>query len=433
MKKIKSWGRLSNNNHLIFNIKNITNIQCEIKNNLPGIMHGLGRSYGDVALNSGGCLWMGNQLNHFISFDKDLGVLYCEAGSSLQDIHRTLVPQGWMLPVTPGTQVITVGGAIANDVHGKNHHVLGSFGDHVLEFTLLKTTGEIFQCSRTNHSELFFATIGGIGLTGIILTAKIQLRAVQGPWLEAETVPYYDLSEFFELADSSEKKWEHTVSWIDCMNGKQARGLFMRANLCDAKESIQESVIKDKIFPIAPPISLVNHLSLPLFNFAYFHKNRLSHHHKIVHYEPFFYPLDAIHEWNKMYGPKGFYQYQSVIPRHLGFDATQEMLKVIKKSGEGSFLAVLKTFGDRESGGLLSFPQPGVTLALDFPNRGLKTEKLFNALDAIVREAQGRLYLAKDARMPRSLFEAGYPKFNEFLKYKDPNISSDMSRRLLGV
>ena len=288
MKKIKSWGRLSNNNHLIFNIKNITNIQCEIKNNLPGIMHGLGRSYGDVALNSGGCLWMGNQLNHFISFDKDLGVLYCEAGSSLQDIHRTLVPQGWMLPVTPGTQVITVGGAIANDVHGKNHHVLGSFGDHVLEFTLLKTTGEIFQCSRTNHSELFFATIGGIGLTGIILTAKIQLRAVQGSWLEAETVPYYDLNEFFELADSSEKKWEHTVSWIDCMNGKQARGLFMRANLCDAKESIQESVIKDKIFPIAPPISLVNHLSLPLFNFAYFHKNRLSHHHKIVHYEPFF-------------------------------------------------------------------------------------------------------------------------------------------------
>ena len=432
MKKIQAWGKLSNQNHLIINLNNLNNISDEIKNNLPGLMHGLGRSYGDVALNGGGYLWMGKQLNHFISFDNDLGILCCEAGASLQDIHRTLVPQGWMLPVTPGTQVITVGGAIANDVHGKNHHVLGSFGDHVLEFTLLKTTGEIFQCSRTSHPDLFFATIGGIGLTGIILKASIQLRKVTGPWLEAETIPYYNLKEFFEFADHSEQDWEHTVSWIDCMNGQQPRGLFMRANLCEHSLD-QEPIIKDKTFPISPPISLVNSLSLPLFNFSYFHKNRMSRGRKIVHYEPFFYPLDAVHEWNKMYGPKGFYQYQSVVPRNVGQDATQEMLKAIKKSGEGSFLAVLKTFGDRESGGLLSFPQPGVTLALDFPNREAKTEKLLNVLDAIVKEAKGRLYLAKDARMPRSLFEAGYPQFNEFLKYKDPNISSEMSRRLLGV
>lgn len=432
MEKIQSWGRISKNEHNIIHVNSINQVLNSLQNKTFGIMRGLGRSYGDVALNSHGNLWIGSSLNHFISFDLNTGILHCEAGASLQDIHRTLIPQGWMLPVTPGTQVITVGGAIANDVHGKNHHAFGSFGDHVLEFTLVRTSGEMIICSRLHHSELFFATLGGIGLTGIIITAKIQLRAVKGPWLETETLPYYNLDEFFTLSDSSEQEWEHTVSWIDCMNGSNARGLFMRANLIDSN-SKQEPTIQDKTFPFTPPVSLVNALSLPLFNFAYFHTNRLTAAKRIVHYEPFFYPLDALHEWNKMYGPRGFYQYQSVVPRNVGQDATQEMLKAIKKSGEGSFLAVLKTFGNRESGGLLSFPQPGVTLALDFPNRGNKTEQLFNVLDAIVKEAKGRLYLAKDARMPRSLFEAGYPKFNEFLKYRDPGMSSDMSRRLLGV
>ncbi|OTG80428.1 FAD-binding oxidoreductase [Acinetobacter sp. ANC 4558] len=432
MQIIQAWGRLSKNKQNIIYLKEYTDILRKFENNKLGIMRGLGRSYGDVALNHLGNLWLGQGLNHLISFDVNTGILNCEAGTSLQDIHRTLIPQGWMLAVTPGTQMITVGGAIANDVHGKNHHAFGTFGDHVLEITLLRTTGEIFICSRQKHSELFFATIGGIGLTGVILSAKIQLRTIKGPWLESETIPYYNLNEFFELADGSEQDWEHTVSWVDCMNGANARGLFMRANLSD--ESYQSApVIKDKTFPLSPPISMVNSVSLPLFNFAYFHKNRLQKGKKIVHYEPFFYPLDAIHEWNKMYGPKGFYQYQSVVPRNVGSDATKEMLKAIKKSGEGSFLAVLKTFGERTSGGLLSFPEPGVTLALDFPNRGKRTEKLFEVLDAIVKEAHGKLYLAKDARMPKTLFEKGYPLFNEFLKYKDPGISSEMSRRLLGV
>lgn len=432
MEIIQAWGRLSKNEHNIIPINNVNNMLFKLQKKTFGITHGLGRSYGDVALNSFGNLWVTCSLNHLIHFDLNSGILHCESGASLQDIHRTLVPQGWMLPVTPGTQVITVGGAIANDVHGKNHHVFGSFGDHVLEITLLRTTGEVLTCSRSNHAELFFATLGGIGLTGMIIDAKIQLRSVKGPWLESETIPYYNLDEFFELADSSEQDWEHTVSWIDCMNGANARGLFMRANLTEV-EHLEEPKIKDKTFPISPPMSLVNGLSLPIFNFAYFHKNSLKKGKQIIHYEPFFYPLDAVHEWNKMYGPKGFYQYQSVVPRDVGKDATAEMLKAIKKSGEGSFLAVLKTFGNRESGGLLSFPQPGVTLALDFPNRGDKTKKLFDTLDAIIREAQGRLYLAKDARMPRSLFEVGYPRFNEFLKYRDPGMSSEMSRRLLGV
>lgn len=431
MTKIQAWGRLSNTEHQVIPLMTPSQAAKQLQHSThPGITHGMGRSYGDAALNGNGTLWLTTALNHLISFDLNTGILHCEAGTTLQDIHRTLIPQGWMLAVTPGTQMITVGGAIGNDVHGKNHHAYGSFGDHVLYIKLLRTDGEIIECSKIERADWFYATLGGIGLTGIILEAKIQLRPVKGPWIHSETIPYYNLDEFFTLSDSSEADWEHTVSWIDCMNGANAKGLFMCGNLADLQNQ-PEPRIKDKTFPITPPISLVNKLSLPVFNFAYFHANALKKQPQTVHYEPFFYPLDTIHEWNKMYGPKGFYQYQSVVPREVGKEATQEMLNAIKKSGEGSFLAVLKTFGDRESGGLLSFPKPGVTLALDFPNRSEKTLKLLNELDHIVQQAQGRLYLAKDARMPRSLFETGYPRFNEFLKYWDPGISSEMSRRLL--
>ncbi|EXB47888.1 FAD-binding oxidoreductase [Acinetobacter sp. 1000160] len=433
MKTIQAWGRLSNTEHQVIPLITPVHAFKQIRQEtFPGIAHGMGRSYGDVALNGNGVLWLTTAMNHLISFDLQTGILHCEAGATLQDIQRTLIPQGWMLPVTPGTQMITVGGAIANDVHGKNHHAFGSFGDHVLYIKLLRTDGEIIECSKTERAEWFYATVAGIGLTGIILEVKIQLRPVQSSWIDAETIPYHNLDEFFALSDSSEPDWEYTVSWIDCMNGANAKGLFSRGNLAGASTQV-EPAINDKTFPITPPVSLVNKLSLPVFNFAYFHGNSLKSQQQKVHYEPFFYPLDAMHEWNKMYGPKGFYQYQSVVPKEIGKEVTQEMLNAIKKSGEGSFLAVLKTFGDRESGGLLSFPKPGVTLALDFPNRGEKTLKLLNELDHIVAQAQGRLYLAKDARMPRSLFEAGYPQLNEFLKYRDPGISSEMSRRLLGA
>jgi FAD/FMN-containing dehydrogenase len=431
MMKVQAWGRLSNTEHNLINFHAPAQAIQQLKNSSPGLAHGMGRSYGDVALNTSGNLWHTITLNHLISFNIETGVLHCEAGATLQDIHRTLVPQGWMLHVTPGTQMITVGGAISNDVHGKNHHAFGSFGDHVLSITLLRTDGEVIECSHHEKSEWFYATLGGIGLTGLILEAKLQLRPINGPWIQSETLPYYSLQEFFSLADSSEADWEHTVSWVDCAN-RSTRGLFIRGDLAQQQnESVQQ--LKDKMFPFTPPVSLINKISLPLFNFAYFHRSALKNAHQTIHYEPFFYPLDVLHEWNKMYGPRGFYQYQSVVPRDVGLEATQEMLRVIKKSGEGSFLAVLKTFGNRESGGLLSFPQPGVSLALDFPNRGEKILKLFNELDHIVQEAQGRLYLAKDARMPKKLFEAGYPRIQEFMKYRDSGISSNMSRRLLGV
>ncbi len=396
--------------------------------NTPGLAFGNGRSYGDVGLNPGGVLWTTRGLDRFIGFDADTGILTCEAGVLLRDITRAMLPQGWGLPVTPGTELITVGGAIANDIHGKNHHRLGSFGDHVRGLRLVRTDGQEIVCSATDNPDWLAATIGGMGLTGVIVDVDLSLRRTTGPWQDTETIVYNDLDEFFLLADASEAAWEHTVSWIDCISG--GRGLFMRGNPVSVLGRFEPHPHKIAV-PLTPPISLVNGLSLRVFNEAYFRLQKARAGRKICHYAPFFYPLDNVLEWNRIYGPKGFYQYQSVVPRENGRDAVQEMLLTIAKSGDGSFLAVLKTFGNRESKGLMSFPQPGVTLALDFPNKGARTAKLFERLDSIVLEAKGRLYPAKDARMPRKMFEKGYPRLKEFLRYRDLGIRSGLSRRLM--
>lgn len=432
MKPVGSWGRMSADPHHIVSL----NDPCRVKDLVChgphlGVAHGMGRSYGDVCLNPEGTLWMTTGLDHFVSVDDSSGRLVCEAGVLLRDIQQLLIPRGWMLPVTPGTQLVTVGGAIANDVHGKNHHVLGSFGDHVRSLTLIRTDGEVIRCGPDERKDWFTATVGGMGLTGVITQAEIQLRRVAGPWLDTETVPYACLSEFFLLADDSEAEWEHSVSWVDCISGSGGRGLFIRGNPSNVGEH-PESLGRKLSMPIEPPFSLVNKLTLRPFNMAYFHLKKRQVGRAITHYEPFFYPLDNLLNWNRIYGPKGFFQYQSVVPRESGLDAVQAMLKEISRSGDGSFLAVLKTFGNRQPVGLLSFPQPGVTLALDFPNHGTRTHKLFERLDAIVYEAKGRLYPAKDIRMPKELFEAGYPHLANFMKYRDPGISSGLSRRLMG-
>lgn len=432
MVAISSWGRLSMAEHAVITLSDRGQIQASLKNSAaPGLAYGMGRSYGDVCLNPGGTLWCTTGLDRFIAFDDITGRLVCEAGVLLRDIQRLVIPRGWILPVTPGTQLITVGGAIANDVHGKNHHVLGSFGDHVQLLTLIRTDGEVIHCGPNKRADWFAATVGGLGLTGLITQAEIQLRRVAGPWLKTAIIPYTNLDEFFRLADDSEADWEHTVSWIDCISGGGGRGLFMRGISTHAGERLIPRSRK-LTMPFVPPVSLVNKLSLHFFNTVYYHLKKWRAGKTITHYENFFYPLDNLLEWNRIYGPKGFFQYQSVVPRAVGRDAVQAMLKEIARSGNGSFLAILKTFGNRQSIGMMSFPQPEVTLALDFPNRGDRTHKLFARLDAIVREAKGRLYLAKDARMPKELFEAGYPRLAEFVQYRDPGISSGLSRRLMG-
>ena len=432
MKPVTSWGRLSADPHYVVGLNDPSRVKSLVCHGMhPGVAHGMGRSYGDVGLNPEGTLWITTGLDHLIAFDDSTGRLVCEAGVLLRDIQRLVIPRGWILPVTPGTQLVTVGGAIANDIHGKNHHVLGSFGDHVQSLTLVRTNGEVIQCGPSERPDWFASTVGGMGLTGVITQAELQLRRVSGPWLETETVPYANLDQFFRLADESEADWEHTVSWIDCITGGGGRGLFMRGNPTKVEDRPAPQGRK-LTMPMVPPVSLVNRLSLRPFNMAYYHLKKRQAGRAITHYEPFFYPLDNLLEWNRMYGPNGFFQYQSVVPREVGQDAVQAMLKEIARSGGGSFLAVLKTFGNRQPVGMLSFPQPGVTLALDFPNHGDRTHKLFERLDAIVREAKGRIYPAKDARMPRELFEAGYPRLGEFMKYRDLGISSGLSRRLMG-
>jgi FAD/FMN-containing dehydrogenase len=429
--KVHSWGRLGDFDHQMIPLSDRHRIAPQMRSEASGLAFGLafgmGRSYGDVCLNPGGVLWNTTMLDRFIRFDETSGLLQCEAGLLLRDVQRMIVPRGWMLPVVPGTQLATLGGAVAHDVHGKNHHVAGSFGDHVIEIVLTRTDGSR-SVLRAGDAR-FAATIGGLGLTGVITELTLQLKRIQGPWLQVETQPYKNLTTFFDLADAAEADWGHTVSWIDCVAGN-GRGIFMRANHSDAQQAAPKFSRQWRM-PFVPPVSLVNTLTLKPFNQLYYQlKKKQST--NLQYYENFFHPLDHLLEWNRMYGPRGFFQYQCVLPRMQGREGVQAMLKQISRAGEGSFLAVLKTFGERSSVGMLSFAQPGVTLALDFTNQGDKTHKLLASLDDIVRDARGRLYPAKDARMPRVLFEAGYPRLQEFLSHRDPGISSAMSRRLMG-
>lgn len=432
MTSFSSWGRLGAHVHRIVGLSDPAKVAPVIGAVQGlGLARGMGRSYGDACLNPEGTLWLMAGLDRFISFDEHTGYLVCNAGVLLRDIQQLSVPRGWILPVTPGTQMVTVGGAIANDVHGKNHHLLGTFGDHVRRLKLVRTDGEIIECSPSQNPDWFAATVGGLGLTGVIVEAELQLRRVAGPWLDTEIVPYANLDEFFCLADATEADWEHSVSWVDCITGDGGRGLFMRANPA-AAQACAEPRRRQLTVPFVPPFSLVNKLSVLPFNTAYYRLKKWQAGRSIAHYEPFLYPLDNLHEWNRLYGPQGFFQYQSVVPRAIGGEAVQAMLKEVARHGEGSFLAVLKTFSDRPAAGMLSFPRAGVTLTLDLPNKGARTYALLERLDAIVQEAGGRLYPAKDARMSRDLFESGYPRLAEFLKYRDPNISSGLSRRLMG-
>lgn len=429
-----SWGNLAPS---LCNNINISNRNVDLfdlcKASESVLPRGNGRSYGDVCTNTGHTLLTNLFLNKLIDFDPENQTVTVESGVMLKDLQRFLVKRGFMLPVTPGTQLITVGGAIANDVHCKNHHKYGTFGNNLVSFVLKRTDGEVLNCSLTENEGFFRATLGGIGLTGFITQATLKLRTVTGPMIDAENIPYKDLKEFFELAKASETEYEHHVSWIDCITGNGERGVFMRGN--NATESSPYSEINRNIaVPMMSPFSLVNQLSLFGFNKLYYFMQTLKNKPFKVHYEKFFYPLDNILQWNYIYGPSGFFQYQFVVPMEHGYDAVKEVQKEIARSKQGSFLGVLKTFGKVKSLGYLSFPEEGWTYALDFPNRGVETNKLLDRLDSIVKEAKGRLYLAKDVRQPRSLFEQGYgDNISEFLKYRDPKISSDLSRRLLGI
>jgi len=392
--------------------------------------YGLGRSYGDVCLNDKGVILLSRPLNRFISFDIQQGVLRCEAGVSLTEILELSVPQGWFLPITPGTQFVTVGGAIANDVHGKNHHGAGTFGRHVLQFELLRSDGERLLCSPASNPAYFAATIGGLGLTGLITWAELQLKRIEHRAIQSENIRFANLAEFFELSAQSDHYFEYTVAWIDCSQAL-GRGIFFRGNHVTKNEIPTKWAPRSFTFkiPLDFPNFVLNHWTIAAFNTLYYQQQKAKSVAKLVDYEPFFYPLDAILEWNRMYGKRGFLQYQLVVPDEDP-GLIKEILQMIAQSQLASFLAVLKKFGSLTSPGLLSFPRAGITLALDFPIKGAQTFELLERLDEVVKAGGGAVYPAKDARMSARSFQTFYPQWSAFAKYIDPRFSSSFWRRV---
>ena len=402
---------------------------------------GMGRSYGDSCTNSGGGLLQTRSLDHLLAFDPTTGIIRCEAGVSFAEIIDFALPRGFFLPVTPGTKFVTVGGAIANDVHGKNHHRAGNFGHHVTQFEILRSDGARSLCSPSSNPDLFFATIGGLGLTGLITWAEFKVRPARGPYIDDETVKFNTLDDFFSISAESEEPFEYTVAWIDCLaSGKNlGRGLFYRGNHSERPapashpSNLPRSPSFKPLVPVDLPSIFLNPVTLQLANTLFYEKQRSRLSRKTVHYDPFFYPLDAVIHWNKLYGHRGFVQYQLVVPMLDGGAAIREILQRIAFARMGSFLAVLKMFGKMPSLGMMSFPCEGVTLALDFPMNGKPLLTLLDELDRIVIAAGGRVYLGKDARLSPAAFAAYYPQASQFSKFVDPKFSSGLWRRVNGT
>ncbi len=402
---------------------------------------GLGRSYGDAAINRDGGVVCQQRLNRLLHWDPCEEVLECETGASYQDILDSFLPRGYVVPVTPGTKFVTIGGAIAADVHGKNHHRDGSFAEFLVSFQLLTASGQVLTCSRTQNAELFWATVGGMGLTGMILTARLRLKRVESTWLGVEYRKAANLDQALELFGTADPA-RYSVAWIDCLASGPAlgRSVLMRGDYLPVRElpsrlrsaPLQLPPRRPKTVPFAFPGWVLNAFSVRAFNELYYRRHPEGY--QVVDSESFFYPLDSIGHWNRIYGQRGFVQYQMVIPHAESRSALVQMLEKISQSGRASFLAVLKTFGPGNQG-LLSFPTAGTTLALDLPFTGHPLLQLLDELDRIVLNHGGRVYLAKDARLARSHFEAMYPRVEEFRRLKqqiDPDgvFCSSLARRL---
>lgn len=392
-------------------------------------------SYGDSCLNSDGQYYINTTNDLIINFDPENEVIKVESGISFEELLNFLVPRGFFLPVTPGTKFITVGGAIGNDIHGKNHHQDGNFGHWVQEFTLVRSNGEVYTCSKEQNPDLFFSTIGGLGLTGYIKDVTFKIVPIKSGQLDTETIKFYSLDEFLKINEDS-VDFKYTVAWIDCFASTptgRMKGLYMRGNHAPDGELKVHRPASWKMIPFNFPSWTLNKLTIKIFNFLYFNKQLGKVSKKRVHYDPFFYPLDSIKLWNRIYGNKGLYQFQCVLPHQEARTALLKILEIINKSGQGSFLSVLKTFGKIPSLGLLSFPHEGITLALDFPNRGESTVNLLNELYKVVLENNGKIYPAKDILLSKEMVEKMYPQLNEFEIIKDPNFISDWWKRARGI
>ena len=397
----------------------------------PWLAYGNGRSYGDSCFPAAGTLIDMRQLNRILSFDQDSGIIHVEAGLMLGDLIRQIAPTGWFPAVVPGTQHVTIGGALANDIHGKNHHRQASFGAHVRRFTLHRSDGRVLSCSPNENSALFRASIGGMGLTGLISTIEMQLMRVPSPAVMQEAIPLANLGDFFTLAPIAEQCSSYVVAWLDSLatGRKLGRGVLFAGDHAAGEPSEPMSSARFAV-PFTPPFSLINRSSLKLFNTAYRWRALAQRGPALVSASRFFFPLDGVGHWNRLYGPRGLRQHQSVIPLVKAEATIAAMLETTQQARHASFLTVLKLFGDQPSPGLLSFPRAGATLTLDFPYRGQATDHLLDRLDAMVLAVGGRINPYKDAHMSRETFHASFPQVEELKAQLDPAARSMFAERV---
>jgi len=406
------------------------------------IARGLGRSYGDSAINAEQGVILTSRLNRFIDFDPATGILEAEAGVALADIIDVFLPRGFFLPVTPGTKFVTLGGAVAADVHGKNHHQAGSIGNFIVDFKLLTATGEARNCSRHENADLFRATMGGMGLTGVILSVRLRLAATDSCYVQVDYQRAANLDQALELFASGDQQYRYSVAWIDCLATGAAlgRSVLMRGNTlarADLPADLADKPLElphkhHRSVPFNMPAATLNPLTVRLFNAVFYHRHKDQR--QIVDFDTFFYPLDSTLHWNRMYGKRGFIQYQPAFPPQTARQGLVELLEALTSSRRASFLAVLKSFGPVGEG-LLSFPFEGQTLALDLPYTGPDLLNFTRQLDAIVLKHGGRIYLAKDACLEPATFKAMYGQVDTFQAIRrqfDPDLkfNSSQARRL---
>lgn len=439
MEKIAGWGNYPMSDSYVFQPSGESDLK-KVLNKLKVIPRGLGRSYGDQAVNDAKHVAVCTKMNHFIAWDEAQGLLECEAGVSLEEIITYFAPKGWLPMICPGTKFVTIGGAIANDIHGKAHHIDGSFVNCVISFKIMLADGSTVEASRTENSDLFWANFGGLGLLGVIISAKIKLRKIETTYFKQKSIVIKNLDEMLEALDKYDHEYNYSVAWIDALaKGKKlGSGVLTLGNAAKLDE-LPENLKKEplKIHPkgkLSVPMFMPN---FTLNGFTVKILNRLiafvqNSPKNFVHYEKFFFPLDAINNWNRGYGKRGFIQYQFVIPEENGRDNVAKILEMIADSGCTPFLNVFKRMGDGQ--GILSFPFKGYTLAIDFPvTKNLKA--FTKKLDAKVLEAGGRLYLGKDAMLDEQMFKSMYPQHKEWMaikaKYDPSNVfTSNISRRL---
>lgn len=438
--KISGWGNFPRVTSKIAWVKNPTQLNATLVSNENVTARGLGRSYGDQAISSTSLVASLPPMNKILSFDESTGILNCQAGLSLNQIIRIFAPRGWFPVINPGTKYVTIGGAIANDIHGKAHHVNGSFVNCVEDFDIMLANGEIVTCSRNHHQDLFYASFGGLGLLGIIIRASIQLKKIETTFFKQKSIKCENIDEMLDAFDQYDHDFDYSVAWVNALIkgenlGKGVLTLGNQAQLKDLPFKLRKEPLLIKPEPklkvpfYLPDFSL-NPFSVKILNRIIAHVQAKPT--SIVHYEKFFFPLDAILHWNRGYGKRGFIQYQFVIPLQNGRENIKKLLSAVSESGCTPFLNVLKKFGEGQP--YLSFPKPGYTFAIDFPVTK-KLSAFITKMDQMVLDCGGRIYLGKDAMLTAEMFRKMYPDYQQWLNIKkkyDPQnkFTSSLAERL---